>query len=238
MTDSAADIGYLTRFKLGNGAAPEVFSALAEVVSLTPPSKAFGEVQTTHLGTPGAMHTYRPTLGDPGEVPVTINYVPGGTEESAILAMFDRSTRSFEIEYPNGARVQFRGFARNFEPGEVGLEELLQCSFTIRVSGSPTYIPAPAPVTPSNSVVPTISDTTPTVGQPISVSVGTWAGAPSPWFSYQWKVAGVDVPGAIGTVFVPRAEDATKTVTVAVTGFNQKGTATVSSAATSAVAAS
>lgn len=136
MADSAADIGYQSRFKIGNGASPQVYTAIAEVVSFTPPGATFGEVQTTHLGTPGAMHTYRPTLADPGEVPCTVNYIPGGTEEAAMLALFDRSTRSFEIEYPNGARVQFQGFARNFEPGEVALEELLQASFTIRVSGT------------------------------------------------------------------------------------------------------
>lgn len=237
MEDSAADIGYQSRFKIGNGGSPQAYTAIAEVVSFTPPGATFGEVQTTHLGTPGAMHTYRPTLADPGEVPCTMNYVPGGTEEAAMLALFDRSTRSFEIEYPNGARVQFQGFARNFEPGEVALEELMQVSFTIRVSGKPTYIPAPAATPPANSVVPVISDETPTVGQPLTATTGTWTGAPTPWFSYQWKVAGVDVPGATGTVFVPRAEDVGKTVTVQVIGFNKTGTVTVSSTATTAVSA-
>ena len=236
MTDSAADIGYLTRFKLGNGGSPQIYTAIAEVVKFTPPGKAFGEVQTTHLTTPGAMHTYRPTLGDPGEVPCTVNYIPGGTEESALLALFDRSTRSFEIEYPNGARVQFQGFAKNFAPTEVALEALLQAAFTIRVSGELVFIPAPAPVAPANTSVPTITGT-PKVGTPLTASVGVWTGAPTPFFSIQWKVAGVDVPGATGTIFVPRAEDETKTVTVSVVGFNKVGTATAASVATAVVAA-
>lgn len=239
MADSAADIGYQSRFKIGNGGSPQVYTAIAEVVSFTPPGATFGEVQTTHLGTPDAMHTYRPTLADPGEVPCTMNYIPGGAEEAAMLALFDRSTRSFEIEYPNGARVQFQGFARNFEPGEVALEELLQVSFTIRVSGKPTYIPAPAPAAPTNSVVPVISpNVPPVVGQPMTATTGTWTGAPSPWFSYQWKVDGVDVPGATGSVFVPRTEDIGKTVTVQVSGFNKSGTVRVSSITTAAVGAS
>ena len=236
MTDSAADIGYLTRFKIGNGGSPEVFTAVAEVTTLTPPSQVFGEIQTTHLSTPGATHTYRPTLADPGEVALTLNYIPGGTEDAAIRALFDRSTRNFEIEYPNGARVQFSGFARNFEPQAVELEGLLTANVTIRVSGKPTYIAAPAPAAPANSAVPTITGT-PKVGEPLTGAVGTWTGAPSPWFSYQWNVSGVAVPGATGDVFVPQAAHQGETVTLTVTGFNQIGSVTATSAATAAVAA-
>lgn len=236
MTDSAADIGYLSRFKLGNGGSPQIYTALAELVGFTPPSKAFGEVKTTHLGTPGAMHTFRPTLGDPGEVPCTINYVPGGTEEAAILAMFDRSTRSFEIEFPNGARQQFKGFAKGFTPGEVELEGLLQASFTVRVSGEVTYIAAPLPAAPTNSAVPVISGAA-KVSSPLTVTTGTWAGAPSPWFSYQWKAGGVAVPGATGATFIPTSAELGKTITVAVIGFNQVGSVEVSSVATTAVVA-
>lgn len=236
MTDSAADIGYQSRFKLGNSGSPVVYTAIAEVVSFTPPSITFGEVQTTHLNTPGAMHTYRPTLADPGEVPCTINYIPGGTEDAAMRAMFDRSTRPFEIEYPNGARVRFNGFARNFEPGEVELEGLLQASFTIRVSGAPTYFAAPAPVAPSNSVVPTITGTA-AVGSPLTAGLGTWAGAPTPWFLYQWKAAGTAIPGATGSIYVPVPGDVGKAITVTVTGYNQLGSVDATSTATASVTA-
>lgn len=236
MTDSAADIGYQSRFKLGNGATPTVYTAIAEVVSFTPPSIVFGETQTTHLNTPGAMHTFRPTLADPGEVPATINYIPGGTEDAAIRAMFDRSIRPFEIEYPNGARVQFKGFARNFEPSEVELESLLQANFTIRVSGKPTYFAAPLPAAPANTAVPTISGVA-KVGSPLTATTGTWTGGPTPWLLYQWKSGGVNVPGATGSVYVPVAGDIGKTITVEVLGYNQTGTDIAESVATAAVVA-
>ena len=236
MTDSAADIGYLTRFKIGNGGSPEVFTAVAEVTTLTPPSQVFGEIQTTHLSTPGATHTYRPTLADPGEVAMTLNYIPGGTEDAAIRALFDRSTRNFEIEYPNGARVQFSGFARNFEPQAVELEGLLTANVTIRVSGKPTYIAAPPPAAPANGSVPTITGS-PEVGVPLVGSVGTWTGSPTPWFSYQWNVDGVAVPGATGNVFVPTEAHVGDPVTLTVIGFNQHGSASATSTATGNVSA-
>lgn len=236
MTDAAADIGYLSKFKVGDGGSPTVYTALAALMSFTPPSIAFGERQTTHLGTPGHTHTFAPTLSDPGEVPCTIQYFPGGTEEAAILALFDRSTRKFEIEYPNGARVQFEGFAKSFTPEAVELEGTLQASFVVRVSGKPTYIPAPAGAAPANSSVPTITGT-PKVGVPLTGAVGTWTGAPTPWFSYQWKVDGVAVPGATGSVFVPLAAHEGDPVTLTVTGFNQHGSVAATSAATGNVAA-
>lgn len=143
MADSEADIGYLTKFKIGDGnvtPGPETFTEVAEVVGLTPPSAAFGEVQTTHLNTPGAMHTYRPTLADPGEVSLTINYAPGGEDDEAIRATLDRKTRNWEIEYPNTARTQFRGFTKSWTPSEVELEGLMQAVVVIRVSGAPAYV--------------------------------------------------------------------------------------------------
>lgn len=233
---SDADIGYQSRFRIGNFSIPPTFTTVADVVNFTPPSLSFGEVQTTTLDTPGATHTYRPTLADPGEVPVTINYKPGGTEESVILAIFDRSTRPFEIEFPNGAKQQFSGFAKGFEPSEVGLEELLQASFTVRVSGKPTYVAAPAPTAPANSVLPAISGTA-QVGSPLTVSTGTWSGGPTPWFAYQWKAAGTVITGATGTLYVPVTADIGKTIRCEVMGYNQSGTVVVQSAATAAVIA-
>lgn len=236
MPDSAPDIGYLSRFKIGNGGSPQVYTAIANLVSFTPPTKAFGEAKTTTLGTPGAMHTFRPLLGDPGEVPCKVYYVPGGTEESAILALFDRSTRSFEIEFPNGARQQFQGFAKGFTPGSVELEGILEASFNVRVSGEVTYIAAPLPKVPANTAVPTITGAA-KVGSPLTVAAGTWAGAPTPWFSYQWKAGGTAIAGATGTVFVPTAAEVGKTITCAVIGFNQLGAVEASSVATTAVVA-
>lgn len=89
---------------------------------------------------------------------------------------------------------------------------------------------------PDNTVVPTISGTA-KVGQTLTAAVGTWTGTPGPAYSYQWKVAGVAVSGAVASTYVPKTADIGKTVTVTVTGTNVLGTDSATSVATSAVIA-
>lgn len=108
-------------------------------------------------------------------------------------------------------------------------------------TGTEVLVPLPGlplPDAPMTAGTPTISDTTPTVGDLLSVTPGTWTPADAT-FSYQWSVGGTAVTGAAGTTatYTVGAADAGKTITVAVTGA--KGgfvSATGTSAATAAVA--
>jgi hypothetical protein len=55
----------------------------------------------------------------------------------------------------------------------------------------------PAYASPVNTVAASIvTDGTPTTGEQIRVSEGTWTGIPAPVFTYQWKRAGVNIAGA------------------------------------------
>jgi hypothetical protein len=76
-----------------------------------------------------------------------------------------------------------------------------------------------APVTslPAIQVVgtPTVSGT-PGVDMPLTGSRGTWTSGVG--FTYAWLVDGLPVPGATGTTFAPRGQDAGKAVTFQVTG--------------------
>ncbi len=93
-----------------------------------------------------------------------------------------------------------------------------------------------APLAPANTVAPTITGTA-TVGQTLTANNGTWTGREAPEFAYQWKAGGVDIAGATAKTYLLKAAEATKTVTVTVTGKNWKGLASATSAATAPVAA-
>jgi hypothetical protein len=54
------------------------------------------------------------------------------------------------------------------------------------VSDTYTITTASGPTAPANTVPPTIDDTTPTVGQMLTASPGTWTGTPTPTYAYQW----------------------------------------------------
>jgi hypothetical protein len=89
---------------------------------------------------------------------------------------------------------------------------------------------------PSNTVAPSISGTA-QVGQTLTASNGTWVGAATIIYSYQWKRAGSNIVGATSSTYVPVSADIGNTLTVDVTGTNSDGSATVTSSATSAVIA-
>jgi hypothetical protein len=82
---------------------------------------------------------------------------------------------------------------------------------------------------PANSVLPVITGTL-TVGSVLTASTGTWIGAAPIVYSYQWKVAGVNV-GTNQNTYTTVAGDATKTVTVDVTASNPAGSTLATSAA-------
>ena len=89
-----------------------------------------------------------------------------------------------------------------------------------------------AAAAPTNSVAPTITGTA-QVGQTLTAVNGTWAGTPTPTYTYNWLVGGVS-KGTAGT-YVCQASDVGKTVICAVTGRNPAGVLTVNTAATAAV---
>jgi hypothetical protein len=102
-----------------------------------------------------------------------------------------------------------------------------------------TEMEAPAPV---NTVVPTLSSTTPTVGVKISVSSnGTWSNSPLE-YNYQWEDCNtsgkecIAIPGAVNQSYYPVASDEGHTLAAEVVALNANGSVTASSLATSKVA--
>jgi hypothetical protein len=90
-----------------------------------------------------------------------------------------------------------------------------------------------APAAPTNSAVPTITGT-PTVGQTLTSANGAWTGSPT--FTRQWLADDVEIAGATNTTLVLGAEQEGAVIKVRVTGTNAGGSASATSAGTSAVA--
>lgn len=74
---------------------------------------------------------------------------------------------------------------------------------------------------PTPAVLPVITGT-PTVGQTLTLSNGTWNRNPTS-FVYQWYVNSLAVAGANASTYVIQAGDSTKIVTATVTGINSHG---------------
>jgi hypothetical protein len=82
-------------------------------------------------------------------------------------------------------------------------------------------------VAPSNSVAPVISGSTVTGGV-LTATNGTWAGSPTPTFSYQWKRGATNVGTSVNTYTTVVADEGFN-ITCVVTGTNVAGSANATS---------
>lgn len=99
------------------------------------------------------------------------------------------------------------------------------------------------PRAPTNVNLPTISDTSPAVGQTLSAGNGYWDAFPFPTYTYQWQAdtAGngtfANIVGATSGTYVVTSDELGDDIRVVVTATNSEGNASANSAATDAVAA-
>jgi len=94
------------------------------------------------------------------------------------------------------------------------------------------------PTSPTNNTLPVVSGT-PTVGQTLSSTSGTWNGYPAPTFAYQWvRGASTNISGATSSSYTLVDADYNNTVKCTVTATNSAGSASATSAATATVAGS
>lgn len=88
---------------------------------------------------------------------------------------------------------------------------------------------------PANALLPSISGIA-QVGQTLTAHAGEWSGGAAV-FTYQWKNAGVAIPGATAVTYVPVVGDVGDAISVTVTATNDAGAGSATSAATANVIA-
>jgi hypothetical protein len=89
---------------------------------------------------------------------------------------------------------------------------------------------------PVNTVAPAVTGTA-TFGSTLSCTTGTWTGAPTPTFTYQWQRVTTPISGATASTYVLVAADVGSTIRCVVTATNPIGTASANSNSTATVAA-
>jgi len=219
-----ADIGLGTTFEMADIATPTVFTAIAEIFNMEPPTAEDETVEATHYGSPDNSREYIPGLSDMGSMTFEMNLVPGSASDLALQAA--RGVKKVcKITFPNGVTLTFTGVREAYERS-IPVDDRMTASVTFKVSGNPAQGVAAAPV---NSVLPSISGL-PQVGVVLTAYAGSWSGAPA--FTYQWKSEGVNIGVATSQTYTPVVGDIGDNLTVAVTGTNTQGAATATSAET------
>jgi hypothetical protein len=87
---------------------------------------------------------------------------------------------------------------------------------------------------PTNLSLPLISDTTPKVGETITVTTGSWDNSPTS-YAYQWKRSTNNINTANTNSYTPTTDDYDLSLTCDVTAINSEGATTVTTSATSNV---
>ncbi|BCH33114.1 hypothetical protein MesoLjLc_50440 [Mesorhizobium sp. L-8-10] len=122
---------------------------------------------------------------------------------------------SAKFELPDGSVVT-RPFP---ETGELTMKLGLGLGLSHVQSGGGSSASAP-----TNTGLPVISGT-PTVGQTLSTTNGTWddGGAAISGYAYQWKAGGVDISGATASTYELTSDEVGDSITVTVTATNSAG---------------
>lgn len=138
---SSAFWAYGSTLQIGDGASPEVFTSIAEITELTPPSMERDDIDVTSNSSSDGYREFIPGMRDGGEVEFTANWLPTNATHDAttgVLSTFnDNAVHNWKIVLPNTlATISFAGFVTAFET-ELPLEEQGKMTCTIKVSGKP-----------------------------------------------------------------------------------------------------
>ncbi len=120
------------------GAMPKVFTEIGEAVNITPPNPTKESVEFTHLKSPNKTREHKPSMIEPGESGLVLNYTPAA--RAKLDALFASNTiEEFQIGYPEGGTETFFGFltGKATEGGEVAGK--LTLNAPIKVTGLPVY---------------------------------------------------------------------------------------------------
>src|SRR5687767_552480 len=100
MAETLGQIGYGTLLKLGNDASPQVFTTIAEVVSINGFGFTASEVNATHMESPGAYEEFVGGLKTGDTMTVVLNMIRANSIQTKVV--WDAGLRrDFELNFPN-----------------------------------------------------------------------------------------------------------------------------------------
>jgi hypothetical protein len=141
MSESQGVIGLGTLLKIGNGASPEVFNAVAEVKDIDGPALTREFAEFTHQQSTGGYREYKPTFKDSGNTTFKCNFLPDDTTQgfatSGLLKDYEDGTlRHFQLEFPDtgSTKASFSAYVANIKP-TAPIGGALEIDVSLRVTG-------------------------------------------------------------------------------------------------------
>ena len=144
MSDGEVGLGATIAF--GDGASPEVFTSVAEVVSMSGPNFSRESVDFTHMSSANDYKEFKPGMKDGGEVTFEGRWLPGDSSHDAstgVLSLFEAgSIDNWKLTFPDGSDFTFAAFVTGLSPSIGGVDDPVNMSVTLKVSGKPVLTPS------------------------------------------------------------------------------------------------
>lgn len=142
-----AAIGYLATLSIGNTASPIVYTAIAEIKSITPNLATVPAVDATHLQSPNATEEMLPGLVKPGTLDFTGNFTGDATQLAILTDMTSRTVYPFQVTWKTAAGVKTatltgQGFFTKFDVAAIEASKVVEFTAAIQITGSETLVAA------------------------------------------------------------------------------------------------
>lgn len=146
MVATRAIIGYLTKVYYADTDSPGLFTAIEEVIEVTPPNAVVDDVDATHFTSPNRTREYIAGLIEGGEASFGMNRIPGSVTELALQALQSSAAkRMWRFEWPNGTLWDFVAHVKGYETTSP-IDDRMTATCTLKVDGSTTVtLPSPVP---------------------------------------------------------------------------------------------
>lgn len=126
-----------TVIKRGNGASPEVFTAIAEVNNISGPSSSASVIDVTHLSS--TAKEKRVGLIDNGQVTLECNLIPSdGPQDGLRDDLTNGTLRNFRVELTDSPQTvaSFAAFVTAYAVGGLQVDSKVTLSVTLDISGA------------------------------------------------------------------------------------------------------
>ena len=130
-----------TLLKRGDGATPEVFTAIAEVGDIAGPSLKSQMEDATNHGSTGGYTESMPTVKSMGQLKFPISFIPSNATHSAVAGMIydwvNKTKRNYQMVFPDGTVWTLPVYVAEFSL-KAPVKTLLVADVALEITGAPT----------------------------------------------------------------------------------------------------
>lgn len=105
---------------IGDGASPEVFTEVGEVVEIPGPISNVDEIDFTHLRSPAGYREFKPSFKDNDDLAISMNYLPADTtntsgraaQQTLLTNYANSEVFNCKVTWPDGSYTTFEAYVK------------------------------------------------------------------------------------------------------------------------------